>query len=91
MKLYLVKRTDDVGLEEIESMVIAAENAEIATHTHPDGSEYRLVGGKWYLHHNGEDIKILTWASSHFLVATEIGETDKYDKTTVIHVSWTES
>lgn len=46
--LYLVKRTDEVGYEEYDSMVVAASSEDEARTTHPDGRwDEEWAGWSW--------------------------------------------
>jgi hypothetical protein len=74
MKLYLVRRTDDVGYDEYDSIVVAANDETEARNTHPYGSDYKWTGKVWTRHNpvygRTDDA---TWADPETLTVEPIG------------------
>lgn len=88
MKLYLVERCHVAEEGQYESMIVAATSEEVARNTHPcekDGiMTPRLRNSNWYYKIGTKFYKDKTWEAPKALRVVEIGETDKYEETTVI-------
>lgn len=87
MNLYLVSRTDDIGYDEYDAFVCAAENEEQALSLHPDGGtikEFFAEDGTHYIRNCDFE-----WRFGKRAVAKYIGKADeKYTKPTVILASF---
>lgn len=90
MNIYLVKRTDDIGYDEYDSMVVVAYNEESARKLNPNDG-YFFKDNKWfYTGYQGkiiQDDKDYSWVFAnkiHELTVLLIGITDLYQVERVI-------
>jgi hypothetical protein len=70
MKLFLVRRTDYVGYDEYDSMVVAANDETGARNTHPRGSDCKWTGKAWARDGLTDDD---TWTDPEMLTVEPIG------------------
>lgn len=91
-KLWLVRRTDVVGYDEYDSMLVAADTEEEARTIHPNGAaKAELIDGYWrffwdipdsILH--GEPFNDSSWAYPTTLTVEYVGTTDRDIKGVVL-------
>lgn len=79
MKLWLVSRTDQIGYDQYDSAVVAAETEDVARHTYPGDSYFwndKLQG--WATYWNRETLsECYDWAKPDTLTVEYLGTTDR--------------
>lgn len=81
MKLFLVRRTDRVGYDEFDSMVVAASDEAEARNIHPLDADYAWTGKAWQrsspVYGRSDDD---TWAAPETLTVEHIGAANEGTK-----------
>lgn len=89
MKLWLVSRTDRVGYDEYDSMVVAAETEEEARKIHPSDHLSNMGvfydnGWKWVIGGVLREYSGDSWANPDQLTVEYLGTTDREIKGVII-------
>lgn len=86
-KLWLVRRTDRIGYDEYDSMVVAADTEQDALYTHPyDILKANLIGGvfyNWVWASSGDAYYDSSWHPKN-LTVEYLGTTDRDIKGVVL-------